>query len=94
MVLPFTLAKKYAFQYWPLNNVSCLHCVVRVIWSYISLQTPQYRYIIDDIGKIDDNKQIAVHYTNKAIFLLNFTINIILQPKPGSQEMHDNTNTC
>ena len=46
------------------------------------------------IGKIDDNKQIAVHYTNKAIFLLNFTINIILQPKPGSQEMHDNTNTC
>ena len=46
------------------------------------------------MGKMDDNKQIAVHYTNKAIFLLNFTINIILQPKSGSQEMHDNTNTC
>ena len=38
------------------------------------------------IGKTDDNKQIAVHYRNKAILLLNFTINILLQPKPGSQK--------
>ena len=40
------------------------------------------------IGITDDNKQIAVHYGNKAIFLLTFTINIILQPKTSSQEMH------
>ena len=41
------------------------------------------------IGKTDDNKQIAVLYRNKAIFLLTFTINITLQPKTGSQEIHN-----
>jgi len=40
------------------------------------------------IGRTDDNKHIAVHYRNKTIFLLTFTINIILQPKTGNQEMH------
>ena len=40
------------------------------------------------IGKTDDNKQIAVHHRNKAIFLLTLTIKIILQPITGSQEMH------
>ena len=41
------------------------------------------------IGKTDDNKQIAVHNLQKQNnLLLNFTISIILQPKTGSQEMH------
>ena len=58
----------------------------------LSPQTQEWVHL--HIGKTDDNKQIAVHYRNKAIFLLNFTINITLQPKPVSEEMHDNTIMC
>ena len=90
MVLPCALAQKCAFQYWPLNSV-----VVYTVSCglYISPNTSIGTSHLH-IGKTDDNKQIAMNYTNKAIFLLNFTINIRLQPKPGSQEMHDNTITC
>ena len=43
------------------------------------------------MGKTDDNKQIAVHHRNKAIFLLTLTIKIILQSITGSQERHHKT---
>ena len=43
------------------------------------------------VRKTDGNKQIAPDYSNKTIqsnLLLNYVINIILQPETGGQEMH------
>ena len=64
-----------------------LHGIQWVIY----LSKHHNRYITSEHRQTDDNKQIAAHYRNKAILLLNFTINIILQTKPGSQEMHHYT---
>ena len=60
-----------------LDEVFEISRIIKVEVRVIYLPKHHNRYITSAHGQTDDNKQIAAHYRNKAILLLNFTINII-----------------